>query len=212
MRCHEPPRRAPLRRPRRSAARLHSPCRPSNAFRSTPFRSRRRRLACGVSLFAVESRTGAPALGSGGCSGAFASGLSPAPMTAFPVPAHQTGRADFPHPAFGRDHAFALGRPMVVRVRRTRLYSPCCLSSGKCTVFPTFTLCFRQSHWRSRLSAPAPVPQASAPRHTPQCPQSSLRPPRQCRRCDGPASRLRRESPRATPCRSARGNAGRVLP
>ena len=169
-------------------------------------------LPAACPCFAVESRTGAPALGSGGCSGAFASGLSPAPMTAFPVPAHQTGRADFPHPAFGRDHAFALGRPMVVRVRRTRLYSPCCLSSGKCTVFPTFTLCFRQSHWRSRLSAPAPVPQASAPRHTPQCPQSSLRPPRQCRRCDGPASRLRRESPRATPCRSARGNAGRVLP
>ena len=51
MRCHEPPRRAPLRRLRRSAARLHSTCRSSIAFRSTPFRSRRRRLACGGSLF-----------------------------------------------------------------------------------------------------------------------------------------------------------------
>ncbi|MCY4515302.1 MAG: reverse transcriptase domain-containing protein, partial [Candidatus Tectomicrobia bacterium] len=34
----------------------------------------------------VESRAGAPAAGSGGCSIAFALGLSPAPMTAFPVP------------------------------------------------------------------------------------------------------------------------------
>ncbi len=42
----------------------------------------------------VESRTGAPALGSGGCSGAFAPGLSPASTAAFPVPAHRTRRAD----------------------------------------------------------------------------------------------------------------------
>ena len=68
----------------------------------------------------VESRTGAPALGSGGLSGAFAPGLSPAPMAAFPVPAHQTGRAGFPHPAFGRDHAFACGRPLVLGDRRVR--------------------------------------------------------------------------------------------
>ena len=68
----------------------------------------------------VESRTGAPVVGSGGDSAAFASGLSPAPLTTFPVPAHQTGRADFPHPAFGRDHTFALGRPIACRVRVTR--------------------------------------------------------------------------------------------
>ena len=43
MKCHEPPCRAPFRRLRRSAARLHSACRSSIAFRSTPFRSRRRR-------------------------------------------------------------------------------------------------------------------------------------------------------------------------
>ena len=83
---------------------------------------RRRRaevvLVGAFALFGVvESRTGAPALGSGGGSGAFAPGLSPAPVATFPVPAHQTGRADFPHPAFGRDHAFALGRPIVCRVR-----------------------------------------------------------------------------------------------
>ena len=40
---------------------------------------------------AVESRTGALALGLGGCSGAVAPGLGPAPMTAFPVPSLQTG-------------------------------------------------------------------------------------------------------------------------
>ena len=65
---------------------------------------------------------------------------------------------------------------------------------------------------RSRPSDPAPVPQASAPRRMTRCPCRSLRPPRRSRRCGGPASRLPRESPRATPCRSARGNAGRVLP
>ena len=58
--------------------------------------------------------------GSGGLSVAFAPGLSPAPMAAFPVPAHQTGRADFPHPAFGRDHAFAFERPMARGDRRAR--------------------------------------------------------------------------------------------
>ena len=101
----------------------------------------------------VESRTGAPASGSGGLSVAFAPGLSPAPMAAFPVPAHQTGRADFPHPAFGRDHAFACGRPMVLGDRRARPYSSRSLVSGKRTYFPVFTLCLRQSHRRSRRTA-----------------------------------------------------------
>ena len=61
----------------------------------------------------VESRLGVPALGSGGLTVALAPGLSPAPMDAIPVPAHQTGRADFPHPAFGGHHDFALGRPSI---------------------------------------------------------------------------------------------------
>ena len=51
----------------------------------------------------VESRTGALAVGSGGCSVAFALGLSPAPLATFPVPALRTGRAE--HPALQRDHA-----------------------------------------------------------------------------------------------------------
>ena len=101
----------------------------------------------------VESRTGAPALGSGGLSGAFAPGLSPAPVAAFPVPAHQTGRAGFPHPAFGRDHAFACRRPLVLGDRRVRPYSSRSLVSGKRTYFPVFTLCLRQSHRRSRRTA-----------------------------------------------------------
>ena len=101
----------------------------------------------------VESRTGAPALGSGGLSVAFAPGLSPAPMAAFPVPAHQTGRADFPHPAFGRDHAFACRRPLVLGARRVRPYSSRSLVSGKRTYFPDFTLCLRQSHRRNRRTA-----------------------------------------------------------
>ena len=33
------------------------------------------------------------------------------PVAVFPVPAHQTGRADFPHPTSGRDHTCAHGRP-----------------------------------------------------------------------------------------------------
>ena len=61
-------------------------------------------------LARVESGTGAPTVGSGGGSVAFASGLSPAPMVTFPVPAHRTVRADFPHTALGRDHAFAHGK------------------------------------------------------------------------------------------------------
>ena len=101
----------------------------------------------------VESRTGAPASGSGGGSVAFAPGLSPAPMAAFPVPAHQTGRADFPHPAFGRDHAIACRRPLVLGDRRVRPYSSRSLVSGKRTYFPDFTLCLRQSHRRSRRIA-----------------------------------------------------------
>ena len=53
----------------------------------------------------VESRTGAPTLGSGGDSGAFAPGLSPAPIATFPAPALRTRRADFRHRALQWDHA-----------------------------------------------------------------------------------------------------------
>ena len=113
----------------------------------------RRQLKLTCKTDRVESRTGAPASGSGGGSVAFAPGLSPAPMAAFPVPAHQTGRADFPHPAFGRDHAIACRRPLVLGDRRVRPYSSRSLVSGKRTYFPDFTLCLRQSHRRSRRIA-----------------------------------------------------------
>ena len=68
------------------------------------------------------------------------------PWPRFQSPAHQTGRADLSHPAFGRDHTFALGRPIVCRVRRVRPYSSYSRASGKCTNFPNRVLCFRQSH------------------------------------------------------------------
>ena len=53
----------------------------------------------------VESRAGAPTLGSGGDPGAFARGLSPAPIVTFSAPALRTGRADFRHRALQWDHA-----------------------------------------------------------------------------------------------------------
>ena len=46
----------------------------------------------------VESGAGAPALGSGGFSVAFAPGLSPAPMAAFPVPRSPNPACGFPAP------------------------------------------------------------------------------------------------------------------
>ena len=98
----------------------------------------------------VESRTGAPTIGSGGGSVAFASGLSPAPLVTFPVPAHRTVRADFPHTALGRDHAFAHGRLAVRGARRVRPMSSHSLLSGKRTKIPDLTLCLRHNHWRSR--------------------------------------------------------------
>src|SRR5665213_635230 len=45
--------------------------------------------------FAVGSRTGAPTLGSGGCSTAFAVALSPAAMVTFPAPAASNVACEF---------------------------------------------------------------------------------------------------------------------
>ena len=53
----------------------------------------------------VESRAGAPTLGSGGDSDTFAPGLNPAPIVTFPAPALRTRRADFRHRALQWDHA-----------------------------------------------------------------------------------------------------------
>ena len=44
----------------------------------------------------VGSGTGAPVVGSGGCSIAFALGLSPAPVTTFPAPASSNAACGFP--------------------------------------------------------------------------------------------------------------------
>ena len=48
--------------------------------------------------FGVESGAGAPAVGSGGSSGAFATGLSPAPLATFPVPRSPNPACRFPAP------------------------------------------------------------------------------------------------------------------
>ena len=86
----------------------------------------------------------------GGFRGAGASLPAVAPS---PVAAHRTGRADFPHPALGRDHAFAHGKLVGRNARRVSPYSVRSRSSGKRTYFPDRTLCLRQSHWRNRRVA-----------------------------------------------------------
>ena len=53
----------------------------------------------------VESEAGAPTVGSGGNSVAFAPGLNPAPIVTFPAPAPRTRRADFRHRALQWNHA-----------------------------------------------------------------------------------------------------------
>ena len=47
-------------------------------------------------------------------------GASLPAMAPFPVAAHRTGYADLPHPALGRDHAFAHGRLVVRELRSVR--------------------------------------------------------------------------------------------
>ncbi len=47
-------------------------------------------------------------------------GASLPAITPFPVAAHRSGHADLLHPALGRDHAFAHGRPAVRSLRRVR--------------------------------------------------------------------------------------------
>ena len=80
-------------------------------------------------------------------------GASLPAMAPFPVAAHRTGRADFPQPALGRDHAFAHGKLVVRTARRVSPYSSQSRSSGNRTYCPERTLCLRQSHWRSRRVA-----------------------------------------------------------
>jgi hypothetical protein len=57
-----------------------------------------------MSVTGVESRTGAVALASRWLLGCFRMTASIRfGLTLFPVPAHRTGQADFPHPALGKD-------------------------------------------------------------------------------------------------------------
>ena len=110
----------------------------------------------GLVALEVESTTGAVAVGRWGVavSGGFRdAGASIHAMAPFPVAAHRTGRADFPHPALGRDHAFAHGRLALRCARWVRPRSLHRSSSGKRTNFPDRILCFRHSHRRSRWVA-----------------------------------------------------------
>ena len=120
----------------------------SSLFTSTPCTNSRARR--------VESTTGAVAVGRWGVavSGGFRdAGASIHAMAPFPVAAHRTGRADFPHPALGRDHAFAHGRLALRCARWVRPRSLHRSSSGSRTNFPDRILCFRHSHRRSRWVA-----------------------------------------------------------
>ena len=111
------------------------------------------RVVCGRG---VESTTGAVAVGDGGsCSRRLSpvAGASLRAVAPFPVAAHRTGRAAFPHPALGRDHAFAHGKLAVRGARCVSPYSDQSRSAGKRRSFPVRTLCLRPSHWRSRRVA-----------------------------------------------------------
>ena len=72
----------------------------SNKINTLGGDSGRRCLKC-----SVESEAGAPTVGSGGDSVAFAPGLNPAPIVTFPAPAPRTRRADFRHRALQWNHA-----------------------------------------------------------------------------------------------------------
>jgi hypothetical protein len=61
-----------------------------------PFEHRHARLAYVLVQLSVGSRTGAPTLGSGGCSTAFAVALSPAANVSFPAPAASNVACGFP--------------------------------------------------------------------------------------------------------------------
>ena len=69
----------------------------------------------------VGSRAGAPPVGSGGSSGAFAPGLSPAPVGAFPAPASSNPACRFP----------ALGFPVAFVSRVMRPFKPGALSADR---------------------------------------------------------------------------------
>ena len=61
----------------------------------------------------VGSRAGAPSVGSGGHSTAFAMGLSPAPVVTFPTPATSNPACRLPAPGFPADFLSRVMGPMV---------------------------------------------------------------------------------------------------
>ena len=82
----------------------------------------------------VESGAGAPASGSGGCSVAFAPGLSPAPMAAFPGPRSPNPACRFPAPgspagscASHTDHRDEVGAGPITRHTVAAARRPSCL-------------------------------------------------------------------------------------
>ena len=70
---------------------------------------------CSVSTSrsSVGSRAGAPSVGSGGHSTAFAMGLSPAPVVTFPTPATSNPACRLPAPGFPADFLSRVMGPMV---------------------------------------------------------------------------------------------------
>jgi len=67
----------------------------------------------------VGSRTGAPALGSGGCHSAFALALSPATIAALPAPATSNGAGGFPALRFPARFASRVMGPMQLETLST---------------------------------------------------------------------------------------------
>ena len=99
----------------------------------------------------VESRAGAPTVGSGGDSVAFAPGLSPAPIVTFPAPAPRTRRADFRHRALQWDHAPRTRTAGATRAYRGGVGSP--TSSAAAARFP---LCISVTYPASRRACSPP--------------------------------------------------------
>ena len=71
------------------------------------------RCPVSTSRSSVGSRTGAPSVGSGGHSTAFAMGLSPAPVVTFPTPATSNPACRLPAPGFPADFLSRVMGPMV---------------------------------------------------------------------------------------------------
>ena len=85
----------------------------------------------------VESGAGAPALGSGGRAVAFAPGLNPAPMAAFPVPRSPNPACSFPAPGSPlgscTSHTGSVGPTVAGRVAAQGATAESCTAPGLAT-------------------------------------------------------------------------------